>query len=351
MPVPAAWGLPVRTGVHGRYACRLLPAIECQEGNTYMKKTVRSFFAICALIIMAAVLPAEAVQFVTIGTGPTGGTYYPVGAGIAKIWNDNVPDMKASAQSSGGTRNNIQLMESGTAQVIFADGLHYDAFNGRDSYKGSPKKFMRAMVPLYTEAIHIVVRKGAGIKSLAELKGKRVSVGAVGGSVEFTADSLFKNAGIDVSGIKKEYLGHSESVSALQDKQIDAAITVGAIGISSVVEPMTLGICELIDVPDDVVEKMIKATPYYAPLTIPAGSYSGQTADVKTFSSPNILAVDQKMDEASVYLMTKALFEHKNDLVTISARMSMMDPAFVKNIKIPLHPGAEKYYKEIGVIK
>lgn len=144
-------------------------------------KIILSLVAVLALT--AAALPAAAAQFVNIGTGPTGGTYYPVGAGIAKIWNSGITDMMANAQSSGGTRNNIQLMENGEAQVIFADGLYYDAYNGRDSYKGTPKKFMRAMAPLYPEAIHVVVRKGSGIKSIADLKGRRVSVGAVGGSV------------------------------------------------------------------------------------------------------------------------------------------------------------------------
>lgn len=317
-----------------------------------MKKTLKKIFALgAAAAIAAAAVPAYAAQFINIGTGPTGGTYYPVGAGIAKILNANIKDMKASAQASGGTRNNIQLMESGEAQVIFADGLYYDAYNGLGGYNGSPKKFMRAMVPLYPEAIHVVVLKGSGIKKLSDLAGKRVSVGAVGGSVELTADNLFKCAGIDASTIKKEYLGHSESVAAFQDKQIDAAITVGAIGIASVVEPMTLGIVELIDVPDDVVAKMIEITPYFAPLTIAKGSYKGQERDVKTFSSPNILAVDEKQDAEAVYQMIKVLFQHKQDLVTISARMSEMDPKYVKDIKIPLHPGAEKYYKEIGVIK
>lgn len=125
-----------------------------------MNKATKMILSLgAALAFTAAAFPAAAAQFVNIGTGPTGGTYYPVGAGIAKIWNSGITDMRANAQSSGGTRNNIQLMETGEAQVIFADGLYYDAYNGRDSYKGTPKKFMRAMAPLYPEAIHIVVRK------------------------------------------------------------------------------------------------------------------------------------------------------------------------------------------------
>lgn len=135
------------------------------------------------------------------------------------------------------------------------------------------------------------------------------------------------------------------------DKQIDAAITVGAVGIASVVEPMTLGIVNLIDVSDDLVAKMIKQTPYFAKMTIKAGSYKGQTKDIHTFSSPNILAVNEKVDENTAYLMTKTLFENKASLVTISARMTAMDPTSVKDIRIPLHPGAAKYYKEKGLIK
>lgn len=195
-----------------------------------------------SLMIALLALPSLAQEYVNIGTGPTGGTYYPVGSGIAKIWRDNVPDLKATAQASGGTRNNIQLMEAGDAEVIFADGLYYDAYNGLASYIGQPKKFIRALVPLYPEAVHIVVLKGSGIKSIQDLKGKKVSVGAVGGSVSLTAETLFKHAGLDPKkDMKLEYLGHAESVNAFMDKNIDAAVTVGAIGIASVVEPMSIG--------------------------------------------------------------------------------------------------------------
>lgn len=315
-------------------------------------RSFRTVLAVAILSIFAFSAASFADTFINISTGPTGGTYYPVGSGIAKIWTDKIPSIKSTAQASGGTRNNIQLMEKGNAEVIFADGLYYDAYNGFASYKGEPKKFMRGLVPLYPEAVHIVVLKNSGIKKIQDLKGKRVSVGAVGGSVTLTAESLFKFAGLDPEkDIKREYLGHSESVFALMDKQIDAAITVGAVGIASVVEPMTLGIVNLIDVSDDLVAKMIKQTPYFAKMTIKAGSYKGQTKDIHTFSSPNILAVNEKVDENTAYLMTKTLFENKASLVTISARMTAMDPTSVKDIRIPLHPGAAKYYKEKGLIK
>ncbi len=295
---------------------------------------------------------AAAGVFINVGTGPVGGTYYPVGSAMAKIWSDSVPGMKASAQSTGGTRNNIQLLADGDAEVAFADGLYYDAYNGKGHYEGNPQKFLRALAPLYPEAIHILVAKESGIRSLADLKGKRVSVGAVGGSTMLTARQIFRLAGLDPDAdVKSENLGHAETVAAFSDKRIDASVTIGALGIASAVETTTLGLVDILDIPDDIVAKIVEETPYFAPLSIPAGTYKGQDNPVKTFSSPNILAVHEKVDDETAYEMTKQLFQHKADLVAVSARMDAMDPSQVSIIRIPLHPGAEKYYRETGALK
>ena len=242
-------------------------------------------------------------------------------------------------------------MGKGEAEVIFADGLYYDAYNGRGHYKDNPQTFLRALVPLYPEAVHILIAKGSKIRTLQDLKGKRVSVGAVGGSVSLTANQVFRAVGINpAKDITLFNLGHAESVQAFSNRQIDAAFTVGAIGIASVVEPTTLGLVDFLDVPDGVVQRLMAETPYYAPLTIPAGSYKGQDKPVKTFSSPNILAVDKKLDAALAYRLTKELFAHKPELVAVSARMSALSPEGVAAIRIPLHVGARRYFEEIGVL-
>ena len=295
---------------------------------------------------------AAADVFINVGTGPVGGTYYPVGSAMAKIWTDSIPGMKAAAQSTGGTRNNIQLLADGDAEVAFADGLYYDAYNGKGHYEGNPQQFLRALAPLYPEAIHILVARESGIRSLVDLKGKRVSVGAVGGSTMLTARQIFRLAGLDPDAdVKSENLGHAETVAAFSDKRIDASVTIGALGIASAVETTTLGLVDILDIPDEIVAKIVEETPYFAPLSIPAGTYKGQDAPVKTFSSPNILAVHDKVDDGTAYEMTKRLFEHKADLVAVSARMDAMDPAQISIIRIPLHPGAEKYYRETGALK
>ncbi len=308
-------------------------------------------FLLTLLLALSSSLAAADV-FINVGTGPVGGTYYPVGSAMAKIWTDSIPGMKASAQSTGGTRNNIQLLADGDAEVAFADGLYYDAYNGKGHYEGNPQQFLRALAPLYPEAIHILVAKESGIRSLADLKGKRVSVGAVGGSTMLTARQIFRLAGLDPDAdVKSENLGHAETVAAFSDKRIDASVTIGALGIASAVETTTLGLVDILDIPDEIIAKIVEETPYFAPLSIPAGTYKGQDAPVKTFSSPNILAVHEKVDDATVYEMTKRLFEHKADLVAVSARMDAMDPAQISIIRIPMHPGAEKFYRETGALK
>jgi len=316
---------------------------------------MKKLFLSLLLLFTAVVLPFPAQadnQFVNIATGPTGGTYYPVGAAMAKIWTDNIEGLKANAQSTGGTFNNISLLESGEAEACFADGLYFDAYNGKGRFDGKPQSFLRGVVVLYPEYIHIVVAKDSGINTFADLKGKRVSFGAVGGSVTATSENLFKAAGLaPKTDLKVEYLGHADSIVAFADKRIDAAVTMGALGISSVTEPTTVGTVKIISIPKEVIEAMCKATPYFSPATIKAGTYKGQDKDVATFSSPNIIAVHEKMPDELVYNMTKQLFAHKSDLEAVAAVMKAMQAESVGQIRIPLHPGAEKYYKELGLLK
>lgn len=309
-----------------------------------MKRTLKIMVCVAAVIFMMVGV-ASAVTFVNIATGSTGGSYYPLGATMAKIWNDNIEGIKASAQSTGGTVNNIQLMGSGEADVAFMDGLYYYAYLGKGKYEGNPQKYIRAMVPLYPEPIQLMVAKGSGIKSLADFKGKRVSIGAVASGTEVTARQLLKAAGIDPDkDIKAENLGVGDTAKAFGDNRIDAAVMVGSLGMAGVVEVTTLGLVEFIDVPDNIRDKVIKETPYWVPFTIPANTYKGQEKDVKTYASWNILAVHKDLDPDLVYQMTKQLYAHKEDLLAVRAKMSTMNEENTKYILVPLHEGAKRYY-------
>lgn len=295
---------------------------------------------------------ASAATFINIGTGSTGGTYYPVGAGMAKVWNSAIPGMKANAQSTGGTAQNLALLGKGEAEVIFADGLYFFAYEGKGAFDGKPMKELRGLVPLYAEPIHFLVAKGSNIKSIQDLKGKRVSVGAVGSGTEVTVRTLLKVAGLDPDkDIKPENLGLSDTAGAFADKNIDAALTVGALGIAGVVEITTLGTAEFRDIPSDIVAKLGKELPYYLPFDIPANTYKGQTKPVKALASWNVLITTEKLGDEDAYKMTKSLYEHKQDILNISTRLASMSPENLKYIQVPLHKGALKYYKEIGAVK
>ncbi|HAJ93991.1 MAG TPA: C4-dicarboxylate ABC transporter substrate-binding protein [Synergistaceae bacterium] len=315
-----------------------------------MTKTARFFIVMAMVLVFAGA--ASAATFINIGTGSTGGTYYPVGAGMAKVWNSAIPGMKANAQSTGGTAQNLALLGKGEAEVIFADGLYFFAYEGKGTFEGKPMKELRGLVPLYAEPIHFLVAKGSNIKSIKDLKGKRVSVGAVGSGTEVTVRTLLKVAGIDPDkDIRAENLGLSDTAGAFADKNIDAALTVGALGIAGVVEITTLGTAEFRDIPDDIVAKLGKELPYYLPFEIPANTYKDQTKPVKAMASWNVLITTDKLGDEDAYKMTKALYEHKQDILNISTRLASMSPENLKYVQVPLHKGAEKYYKEIGAVK
>lgn len=295
---------------------------------------------------------AFAVTFVNVATGSTGGTYYPVGAGMAKIWNDNIDGVKASVQSTGGTVHNIQLMGQSEAETAFMDGLYYYAFLGKGKYEGNPQSYIRALVPLYPEPIQLMVAKGSGIKTVADMKGKRISIGAVASGTEVSARQLLKAAGLDPDkDIQAENLGVGDTAKAFSDKRIDGAIMVGSLGMAGVVEATTLGLVNFIDVEDTLVQQVIAETPYWVPFTIPAKTYKGQEQGVKTYASWNILAIREDVDTDMAYQMTKALYEHKSDLTAIASKMGTMTPENISYILVDMHPGAQKYYDEIGVSK
>ena len=315
-----------------------------------MKKALTVLLAVLVITVLASC--SFASTFINIGTGSTGGTYYPVGAAMAKVWNTAVPQMKANAQSTGGTAQNLALLGKGETEVIFADGLYFFAYEGKGAFAGKPMKQLRGLAPLYAEPIHFLVAKGSKIKTLKDLKGKRVSVGAVGSGTEVTVRTLLKANGIDPDkDIKAENLGLSDTAAAFADHNIDAGLTVGAMGIAGVVEIATLGTAELINFDPAVVKSICKELPYYLPFQIPANTYKGQKKPVSTVASWNVLITDEKLSTDDAYKMTKALYDKKQDILNVSTRLASMDPKNLKYIQVPLHPGAQKYYKEIGALK
>jgi TRAP transporter TAXI family solute receptor len=291
----------------------------------------------------------EGPIFITMGTGTTGGTYYPLGGAMAKIWTDNIPNVHASVQSTGGTNQNIQLMADGQSEVGFTDTKYVLAYNGEGDWKGQPQTWLRGLLPLYPEPTNILVAKDSGIKTLEDMKGKRISIGAVGSGTESTSRELFSVLGMDVDkDIKAFMLGTGDTAKAFQDKQIDAAILVGSLGMSSIVELTSLNLVDFLDVPDETFEKIYEVNNTWVQFTIPANYYQNQPNPVNTYSAFNTLSCREDLPEDLAYQMVKTLFDHKEDLLAVRQTMENMTLENVEKIAIPIHPGALKYYKEKG---
>lgn len=268
---------------------------------------------------------------------------------MAKIWTDTIPDVQASVQSTGGTIQNIELMAEGEAEAGFTDTKYVLAYEGKGPWEGKPQTWLRGLVPLYPEPTNIVVAKDSGITSLEELKGKRISIGAVGSGTQSTARELLGILGIDADkDIQAFALGTGETSKAFQDKQIDAAILVGSLGMSSVIELTSLDLVKFLDVSDDLFEKIYAVNNTWIRFDIPQDYYQNQPQTVKTYAAFNILSVREDLPEDLAYQMTKQLFEHKADLVEVRKTMENMSLENVEKIVIPIHPGALKYYQEVG---
>ena len=304
------------------------------------------------LLVVSGAFGGEKV-FLSFGTSGQGGTTYPVGVGMANIWNKYIPNLNVSAQATGGTANNIQLFEQGEIEIDIGDGLHYEAFTGTDKFAGKkPLSFLRGVLPVFPETAYILVKKGSPIKSIHDLRGRRVSIGPVASGSEVTNRALLLLAGIDPDkDIFKEHIGRSELVRAFTDNQVDVVMETGAIGFAPVIEMTTLDLVDFIELPDDVVEKFVAQKPYYSPFTMPANSYKGQTKEVKSISNWVCFYVHESLDADLVYSMAKAIFDHHEELINVNKVTQLTQAKYFEAVPVPLHEGAKRYYREIGLLK
>jgi TRAP transporter TAXI family solute receptor len=291
-------------------------------------------------------------QVVTVATGPLGGTFYPLGKAMVEIWSDNIAEEQFTFMPSAGTRNNIQLLIDSEAEVAFAEGLYVDAFYGLNAYDGNPHSFMRALTPLYQWLVYLVVNKNSGIKTVDDLKGKRISLGAIGNSASSAMGAIMRLTGIDIEkDVDVVYLSYVDQVSALTKHSIDVALFTDAPGSAGVEKLLGAGCCSLLAVPNSIIEAAVQQVPYLSKYSIPPNAFPGQTAVVTTFSTPAVMLVHEKIHPILVYRMTKALYENQKDLVAVADVMKGMEASDILKVKIPIHPGAERYYNEINVIE
>ena len=310
----------------------------------------------CLLVAAAAVaapLAGAAESFVNVLTGGTSGVYYPLGVALANVIGKALPSLKTSVQATKASVENLNLLQAGRGEIAFTlgDSLS-DAWKGNEEagFK-SPLKKLRGIAAIYPNYIQIVARGDAGIKTLTDLKGKNVSVGAPKSGTELNARAIFKAAGMTYKDFAKvEYLPFGESVELMKNRQLDATLQSAGLGVSSLRDLATSVDIVVVTIPADVIKKT--NDPAYLPAMIPANTYRGQTSDVPTAAVQNFLVTHEGVSNDTVYAMTKALWTNLDQLVASHSAAKAIDiKGAVKGMPIPLHPGAEKYYKEVGALK
>ncbi|WP_202319000.1 TAXI family TRAP transporter solute-binding subunit [Archaeoglobus neptunius] len=296
---------------------------------------------------------AAEVREVTILTGGSAGTYYPIGGAMAQVITEYAPGIKATAVTSGASVVNARKV--GTLEAEFGlmqNDVAYYAYNGIEMFKDAKQDRLRGVATLYPEIIQIVTLRENNIKTVYDLKGKKVAVGAPGSGTAVDALQILKAAGIDESNAEIRYLNFKEVSDALKDRTIDAGFIVAGIPTAAVSDIAAVRDVTIVEVPDEIYQKLKQDYPFYTQVTIPAGTYKGLDGDVKTVAVLAMLATNADLPEDLVYEVTKSIFEHRDVLEAAHKRAADITlETALEGMSIPLHPGAEKYYKEKGLLQ
>jgi hypothetical protein len=308
---------------------------------------------IVALLALAVAATAQA-QNLSIATGGTGGVYYPLGGGMAAVLSKYVPGMQATAEVTGGSVANLQLI--GTAKPYIAltmSDATLDAYKGEDKFKGKPVA-VRTLMILYPNRMHVVTLDGTGIRRIADLKGKRVSTGSGGSATEVMAFRVIEAAGLDKDkDMRRERLGVAESVSALKDRKIDAFFWVGGLPTAAVTDlASSPGVkIKMIDHADLVPAMNKKYGNLYVKDTIGKDVYKGMDKDNQQATVMNLLVAHEKMDQKTAYNIVKTIFDKRDELIRVhkEAENIKLEAQKAEASPIPWHPGAMKYFAEKGI--
>lgn len=307
--------------------------------------------AVCTLALAVGIAgcggSGDKEQFINIATGGTAGTYYPIGGAIAEVLNKN--GMNASAQSTGASVANINMLKDKQVELaIVQNDITYYAVNGTEMFKETGKvENLQAIASLYPETCQFVVREDSGIRSIADLKGKRVAVGAAGSGAEANARQILEAYGITYEDVNEQFLSFAEGSYALKDGTVDAAFVTAGYPTSSVQDIASQNKIRLLPVGDDQIKVLSEKYPFYTKTTVPAGTYQGFDEEIQTVSVMAILVVNDKIDAALGEKLTKAIFDNLDKIAAAHAAAKSITKAtalegldFVK-----LNEGAAKVLK------
>jgi TRAP transporter TAXI family solute receptor len=312
-----------------------------------MYRMVKAILIAAALVLGSPGMAGESINL-SIATGGTGGVYYPLGGGMANVLSKHVPGMQATAEVTGGSVANLQLIGTGKPYIAALD-----AFKGEDKFKGK-KVAVRTLMIMYPNRMHVVTVEGTGVNKFEDIKGKRVSTGSPGSATEVMAFRVIEAAGLDKDrDMRRERLGVAESVNALKDRKIDAFFWVGGLPTAAVTDlGATPGVkIKMIDHAHLVPAMNKKYGNLYVEDVIPKATYPGMAGDNKQATVMNILVSNENLSDQAAYNIVKTIFEKRAELIAVhkEAENFKLENQKQAATPIPFHPGAVRYFKERGV--
>lgn len=313
---------------------------------------MKKVFIIFVSLLMALIVGCSksANKNYVFATGGTSGTYYSFGGVIANLWNNNIEGLNITAQSTGASAENLRLINRGEAELAFVqnDVMDY-AYNGTDMFEGEILSNFSAILTLYPEVVQIAATKSSGIRSIADMKGKRVSVGDAGSGTEFNAKQILEAYGLTFNDIRKSNLSFKESSDGLQNGTLDACFIVAGVPNAALQELSLSADMTLVPIGNTQIVEIISQYKYYTEVNIPADTYNGVDADTRAIAVKATIAVNNNIPEEEVYNMIKTIFDKQSDLSLAHAKGNELNiEEAPKGISIPFHPGAVKYYEELG---
>lgn len=314
-----------------------------------MKKSIFLAAITGLMVLCLAGVSHAAKNYVSIATGGTSGTYYPIGGAIASAVTKG-SDIQATAETGNASVANINLVARGDIEIAFVQNdIAFWAYTGKLMFK-SPLQNVRAITSLYPEHVQLILASNANVKTLEDLKGKRVGVGAPGSGVEGDVQAIFQVAKLTYKDMKIDFLDFGATTSRFKDNQIDAGFVVAGYPTASVMDLALTKEITLMDFSDSFLQALAKEHPYFVPSVIPANTYNGVTKDIKTPAVMAIVVTHDKMPEDVIYKFTKAMFENIDAIHASHAKGKEINlKTALDGLTVPLHPGAAKYFKEKGM--
>jgi TRAP transporter TAXI family solute receptor len=321
-------------------------------------RTLRiALFALALAALASVSVLAAPKTYLAVVTGSTGGTYYPVGTIFATVWNKELGaslNLQASAQSSGGTAENLNMLKQGEAELAIAmTNLAWFSYSGTEMYQGKPNADLRMITGLWPDVTQYVVAVNSKINSIADLKGKRFCTGAVGSGTEYSSKAINRIiGGLVEKDYRAEHLGYFESSAAMQNGQLDGFNAEGGVPTSAVSEIFASATAvKLLEFSDADYQKLSAEVPFYVKYIIPANTYKGQTKNINTIGVKCALIGTSKISDEVAYSITKIMYEKLTELQASHKALEYMtlERAVEGLPPIPLHPGAVKFYQEKGI--